>query len=223
MTLNDELAAQRQAAYERRTPEQREIQRETMALVEKSGVADTALAVGDLAADFSLQNAVGETVSLMALLAHGPVVISFYRGGWCPYCNLELRALQAKLEDIHDAGAELVAISPEQPDSSLDTAEKNSLQFPVLSDVGNAVARKFGLVHAINPEWVQYQLSRGTDVAARNASDVAEVPLPATYVVRQDGVITFAVVNADYTQRAEPEDVLRALAAEVSLRPTEAR
>ena len=87
----------------------------------------------------------------------------------------------------------------------------------MLSDVGNVVARQFGLVHAINPEWVRYQLSVGVDVAARNASDVVEVPLPATYVVRQDGIITFALVDADYTKRAEPEDVLGALSSEIAL------
>jgi peroxiredoxin len=215
VTLDEELAAQRQSSYEARTPEQRQTQRETVAIVEQSGLARTALTVGDQAPAFSLPNAVGETVSLAALLAHGPVIISFYRGGWCPYCNLELRALQARLGDVREAGGELVAISPEHPDSSLDTAEKNSLEFPVLSDVGNVVARQFGLVHAINPEWVRYQLSVGVDVAARNASAVAEVPLPATYVVRQDGTITFAVVDADYTTRAEPADVLRALGSEV--------
>jgi peroxiredoxin len=215
--LDEELAAQRQSSYEARTPEQRQIQRETVALVEESDLARTALTVGGHAPDFSLPNALGETVSLSALLDRGSVVISFYRGGWCPYCNLELRALQARLGDVHDAGGELVAISPEQPDSSLDTAEKNALEFPVLSDDGNVVARKFRLVHAIKPEWVQYQLSLGIDVAARNASAVVEVPLPATYVVRQDGIITFALVDADYTRRAEPDDVLRALALEVGL------
>jgi peroxiredoxin len=217
VTLDEELAAQRQSSYEARTPEQRQTQRETVAIVEESNLARTALTVGDRAPDFSLPNAVGEAVSLVTLLARGPVVISFYRGGWCPYCNIELRALQARLGDVHDAGGELVAISPEQPDSSLDTAEKNSLAFPVLSDEGNVVARAFRLVHAINPEWVRYQLSLGVDVAARNASAVAEVPLPATYVVGQDGIITFALVDSDYTKRAEPDDVLHALASNVGL------
>lgn len=217
MTLDEELAAQRQSSYEARTPEQRQTQRETVAIVEESDLARTALTVGDQAPAFSLPNAVGEPVSLGALLARGPAVISFYRGGWCPYCNLELRALQARLGEVHDAGGELVAISPEQPDSSLDTAEKNALEFPVLSDVGNVVARQFRLVHAINPDWVRYQLSLGIDVAARNASAVVEVPLPATYVVRQDGIISYALVDADYTKRAEPEDVLRALATEVGV------
>ncbi len=215
MTLDEELAAQRQSSYEARTPEQRQTQRETVAIVEESGLARTALTVGDRAPSFSLPNATGETVTLAALLDHGPVVLSFYRGGWCPYCNLELRALQARLGDVHEAGGELVAISPEKPDSSLDTAEKNALEFPVLSDVGNVVARQFGLVHAINPEWVLYQLSVGVDVADRNGSAVAEVPLPATYVIRQDGIIAFAVVDADYTTRAEPAEVLHALASEV--------
>jgi peroxiredoxin len=219
MTLEEELAAKRQSSYELRTPEQRQVQRETVAMVEQSDLTQSALKVGDVAPDFTLPNAVGETVSLAELLTSGPVIISFYRGGWCPYCNLELRALQARLGDVRAAGGELVAISPEHPDSSLDTAEKNALEFPVLSDVGNEVARTFRLVHQINPEWVSYQLSIGIDVAARNASDVAEVPLPATYVVGQDGIITYALVDADYTKRAEPDDVLRALSARAGMRP----
>ena len=104
MTLDEELAAQRQSSYEMRTPEQRQTQRETVAIVEKSDLAHTALTVGDRAPDFSLPNAVGQVVSLAGLLVSGPVVVSFYRGGWCPYCNLELRALQARLGEVHAAG-----------------------------------------------------------------------------------------------------------------------
>jgi peroxiredoxin len=129
----------------------------------------------------------------------------------CPYCNLELRAMQEKLPELQDLGATLVAISPELPDRSLSTVEKNELSFPVLSDAGNRVAREFKLVHRIASEVVAYQLGNGNDVAAFNGADVAEVPLPATYVVNQAGVVEYAFVSADYTRRSDPDEVIAAV------------
>ena len=137
--------------------------------------------------------------------------MSFYRGGWCPYCNLALRALQNGLGDLVGSGANLVAITPELPDNSLTTSEKNHLEFPVLSDPGNEVGRAFGIVFPIDDEIVVTQLAAGKDVAALNGADVAEVPLPATYVVGTDRVIRYAFVDADHTRRAEPADVVRAV------------
>jgi peroxiredoxin len=158
-----------------------------------------------------LPDAAGKRVRVSDLLAKGPVVVTFYRGGWCPYCNLELRALQARLDDIHALGATLVAVSPELPDRSLSVAEKNALAFPVLSDHGNAVAREFRLVHRIDASVVAYQRRNGNDVAAYNGTDIPEVPLPATYVVDRAGVARFAFVCADYTRRADPEEIIRVL------------
>ncbi|MEL6382977.1 MAG: peroxiredoxin-like family protein, partial [Cyanobacteria bacterium J06626_18] len=128
------------------------------------GIEDRSLKVGDTIPSVTLPNAVGETVTVQDLLKQGPVVIAFYRGGWCPYCNLELRALQQALPEIQAAGANLVAIAPETPDNSLSTQEKNELTFEVLSDVGNTIARKFGLVFAL-PEYLRpvYQ-SLGIDL-----------------------------------------------------------
>ncbi|NEQ69599.1 MAG: AhpC/TSA family protein, partial [Symploca sp. SIO2D2] len=150
MTLTNELA-QFKEQFRQNQPE---IVKTTMAQATQdlidTGIADQSLKLGDQMPPVSLPNATGQTVNVNQLLESGPVVISFYRGGWCPYCNFELRALQAKLPEIQALGASLVTISPQTPDSSLSTAEKNALEFEVLSDVGNQVARAFGLVFTVS-------------------------------------------------------------------------
>ena len=183
-----------------------------------SGVVDTALQVGDRVADFSLPNQNGESKSLSDLLKAGPLVISFYRGGWCPYCNMELAALQKVLPEIEAAGARLIAITPESPDHSLSTAAKHALTFDVFSDQGNGVARQFGLEFALPEALRQLYGNFGIDLPARNGDDSFTLPMPATYVVGADGNVIYRFVDADYTKRAEPSDVLKALqgiAAEV--------
>lgn len=175
------------------------------------GIEDRSLSVGDVIPPVILPNAVGETVAVQELLKQGPVVIAFYRGGWCPYCNMELRALQQVLPDIKRLGAQLVAIAPETPDNSLSTKEKAELSFTVLSDSGNSVARKFGLVFTL-PEYLRpiYQ-EFGIDLNAYNGDDTFELPVPATYVVDTHGAIVHAFVNVDYTQREDPETILAVL------------
>lgn len=160
---------------------------------------------------FDLPDATGNTVDLAVLLQQGPVVLTFYRGGWCPYCNIELRALQAALPDIQELGASLVAISPQTPDQSLTTAEKNELEFSVLSDVGNKVAKDFGLVFALPESLRPVYANFGIDLPAHNGDDSFELPVPATYVIDQDGIVQFAFVNADYRQRAEPSEIIASL------------
>jgi hydroxyquinol 1,2-dioxygenase len=216
MSLEDELDAQRQRAYAQRSPEEREVRAAAVTAVASARVAELALGEGDQVPRFQLPSADGAVAGTAELLQHGPVVISFYRGGWCPYCNIELRSLQRLLPDIEALGASLVAISPEMPDRTAMAVKDNALTFPVLVDSGNAVARQFRLTHQIDPRVVRYQLGNGNDVAAYNGMDIAEVPLPATYVVGSDGVVRYAFVNADYTKRADPEviiSVLRDLAA----------
>ena len=170
-----------------------------------------AVAVGRTVPDFSLPDAHGKLVSLSTLLTRGPVVISFYRGGWCPYCNLELRALNQCLDDIRALGADLVAISPQTPDHSLSTSEKQNLRFPVISDKGNVVARSYGLVFTLPERLRPIYQSFGIDVPASNGDATWELPLPATYVVDQRGVVRADFLNADYTRRMEPADVIAAL------------
>jgi peroxiredoxin len=148
----------------------------------RSGIAERALKVGDRVPEFSLPNANGRQISLASLLAKGPIIINYYRGSWCPYCNLELRAYQAILSDIRAAGGDLVAISPQTAKQSIAAAEKNALTFEVLSDHGNRVASLFGIAYAI-PEIVKAIGARfGTDLAAINGSDdgSCRFPLPTS-------------------------------------------
>ena len=178
-----------------------------------SGLVESALGVGDDAPAFSLPDANGTTVTLGDHLARGPVVVAFYRGGWCPYCNVELRALQAALETITESGGSLIAISPQTPDASLTTAEKDGLTFDVLSDVGNVVARSFGLVFTIADDLRPMYGADALDLASYNGDDSYELPIPATYVIDRAGTIQWASVDADYTHRAEPSDVAAAIRA----------
>ena len=177
-----------------------------------SGVVDSSLQTGQAAPDFELPNVKGASVSLQKALASGPVVLSFYRGGWCPYCNLELRHLQDFLPQFEAAGATLIAVSPQTPDASLSTKEKDELEFEVLSDVGNKVARDYGLVFTL-PEnlHAMYGNPDGINLAKENGDASFELPVPATYLIDKSGTIKYAFAHADYTKRAEPEDVLEAL------------
>ncbi len=213
MSLTDQLAACRQKSAEMVPEETRAKMRQAAEGLAASGLAESARGTGDVAPAFTLPNVRGETVALRDLLGEGPVVLSFYRGGWCPYCNLELRALQQALQQIETLGARLVAVSPEVPDQSLSTAEKAELTFEVLSDVGNAVARDFGLVFALAEDLRPVYHSWGLDIPAHNGDDRYETPIPATYVIAADGTIVQSFVDADYTKRMEPSDVVAALEA----------
>jgi peroxiredoxin len=167
--------------------------------------------VGDHAPDFELPDARGGSVTLAGLRSHGPVVLVFYRGAWCPYCNLQLRAFQAALADIQAAGATLVAISPQTPDNSLTLAEQADLAFPVLSDVGNTVALSYGLVFALGAGDRELHRSVGIDLATFNGDDTWELPAPGVFVVDAAGAIRFASVAGDYRWRVGPDEVLAAL------------
>jgi peroxiredoxin len=183
--------------------------------VRTAGTIDAALKVGQVAPEVTLPDAFGNPVSVSALLARGPVVVSFYRGEWCPFCNIELRALQQALPKMEQLGATLIAISPEMPDHGIVAAEKNKLTFPVLSDFGNKVARQFGIVFQIGQDLKEFSKNAfKNDIALRNGEDSYELPVPATYVVDTSGVIRFAHVDVDYmTGRAEPGEVISALKA----------
>ena len=207
-SLADQLAEFR-AGFQQNVPEdvQNTMKAATDAL-DTSGITEQALTVGDMAPDFELPDATGKQVRLSELLKQGPVVINFYRGEWCPYCNLELRAFQALLPEFKQAGASLVAVSPELPDHSLSVSEKHSLEFAVLSDVGNRVSRQYGLVFTLDESLRPIYKNFGIDVSASNGDESYELPLPATYVIEPSGQIRYAFAEADYTQRAEPQDVL---------------
>lgn len=176
-----------------------------------SGIAEKALRVGDVAPAFTLPNAVGKLVSSETLLQGGPLVVSFYRGAWCSYCNRELHALQEVLPRMHELGAQLVAISPNLPDNSLTTIEKEALTFEVLTDLHNDVARQFHLVFRLSEEVEALYTERGTDLAVYNGDGSWELPIPATYVIAPSGEIVFAFVNADYAERVDPQEIIAVL------------
>jgi len=176
-----------------------------------SGIVLNTPKKGDKLAEFTLINAQGTDVSLSSLLKNGPAVITFYRGGWCPYCNLALRAYQESLEEIKALGATLVAITPELADASLSTTEKNELQFEVLTDVNAQYAKDLGLVFTLPEELRPVYSSFGIEVEAHNGENQFDLPLAATFVVAQDGTIASAFVEVDYTLRQEPSEVIEVL------------
>jgi peroxiredoxin len=177
-----------------------------------TGIGGRAKQVGDQAPEITLPDARGNSFEVATLLAEGPVVVTFYRGGWCPYCNLELKAYQAVLPRIAAAGASLVAISPEKPDDSLSTAEKNALTFPVLSDVGQKVGKAFGLVYSFTDELRSVYDGFKLDIPEKNgAPGDWSLPLSATYLIGKDGRILFADTSVDYRRRTDPLDVLQVL------------
>lgn len=177
----------------------------------KSDAGDKAPQQGDKAPDFELPNVRGGNIQLSEKLKQGPVVLSFYRGGWCPFCNLEFKALSDILPEIQNKGASLIGISPELPDTSLSTIEKHNLPFEVLSDVGNKIAEKYGLLMTIYEEIRPLYKDWGIDVPTSNGDESYQLPLPATFVIKQDGSIKACYVNKDYTTRMEPSDILKAL------------
>ena len=150
MSLKEQLAENRAAWYQRVPAERQAMIQRHIDQLRSGAITRTMLKVGDHAPAIVLENAKGATVDVGTLLKKGPVIVSFYRGGWCSYCNLELRAWQNILPEIVAAGASLVAISPEKPDDTVSTADKNALTFEVLSDVGQKVGRAFGLVFEFN-------------------------------------------------------------------------
>lgn len=174
---------------------------------------DAALKKGDRAPEFTLPDATGQPVSLSERLRGGPAVVVFYRGGWCPYCNIQLRAYQNAFDDIAALGGRLLALSPQSPDGSLSTAEGNELRFDVLSDTGNTAARAFGIAYELPQELQATMRANGKALPGINGDDSWELPLTATYVIAQDGTIALAAVELDYRCRLPPEDVLAALRA----------
>jgi len=210
-SLTQQLKTQRQQSESRREGRQVEMMhRETSDLLKK-GIEKTALQTGDTVPRFQLENAHGAPVDIYDALKAGPVVLSFYRGSWCPYCNLTLRAYQAHLAEIHACGAQFVAVSPERREHSLANARKFGLAFEILSDAGNAAAKRFGLAYKMPAELVAVYLELGTDIPRFNGDDSWELPVPATYIIDAGGKIVFSSINAEYTQRIEPGRVIRAL------------
>ena len=210
-TLAQQLKKRNEEGRARVPAESLAVMDEMTVALAASGIANSSLGVGAKVPEFTLPNADGTMVSLSSLLAKGPMVIAFYRGGWCPYCSIELRALQNKLHLITAAGATLVAVSPQTPDNSLSTVEKLELAYPVLSDEGNQVAETFGLVFSLPEALREVYVKLGIDLPAANGDNTFRLPISATYVLRTDGTVAWRFADPDYTKRAEPDDVIAAL------------
>ena len=211
-SLSEQLAAYKAGYLQRAAPERVAIMEAATADLRATGIESQALQVGARAPDLTLPDALGQPVRLSSLWQRGPLVLVFYRGGWCPYCNLELRAWQQQLGALKSLDAQLVAVSPQTPDNSLSTAEKNALAFPVLSDSALQAATAFGVAFEMPPELVEVYSRGGNDLPVLNGNGRWVLPVPATYLVDQNGSIAFAHIEADYRERAEPRDVLAAIA-----------
>ena len=181
-------------------------------------LAACALGVGAQFPPTVLTNHKGGKTDIGDLFTQGPLVVIFYRGGWCPYCNLELRAYQQHLPEITAFGARLVAISPEAPDKSLSTAEKNALSFEVLSDAKGKLAAALGIRFQLSPAIRALYEKFGHDLPAHNADDVWSLPMPSAYVVEKGGRIAHASVEPDYRIRLDPQVALHALSVLASAR-----
>ena len=212
MTLTEQLKRLADNSAERHPGEAQVLMKNAIDELKQTTIIERAYKTGDSIPQIELPNAMGTFVNVQDILARKKkVVIAFYRGGWCPYCNLELRALQQFLPKIKELGAELIAISPETPDNSLSTIEKNELSFQVLSDENNRVAKSLNLVYQI-PEYLnELYKTFGIDLASNQENNDRELPTAATYVVDTNGKITYHFLEEDYKLRADPADVLKAL------------
>ncbi|MDP3762384.1 MAG: peroxiredoxin-like family protein [Ramlibacter sp.] len=211
MSLQDRLDALKAQLASRNSPEaQATMRRATEALL-ASGMAQRAIRTGDRAPAFMLPDVNGAMVRSDELLSRGPLVVSFYRGVWCPYCNLELQALQETLEEIRARGAELVVLSPQSAANSRRSTRIAGLEFPMLIDKANAVAAAFGLRFKLPDDLIALYKGFGNDLALANGDDSWTLPMPARFVIDPVGVVRYAEVNPDYSVRPEPRDLLPVL------------
>jgi peroxiredoxin len=176
-----------------------------------SAQAQRAKKAGDVAPEFTLDDPDGKPISSRELLAQGPLVLSFYRGVWCPFCNLELQALQSALPEITARGASLAAISPQTAPNSRKSQRDNKLGFPILSDAKSEVANAFGIRFKLQDDLIELYKSFKNDLPAFNEDPAWVLPMPARYVIGTDGVIAYSEVNPDYTQRPDPSELLPVL------------
>ena len=211
-SLSEQLE-ERRAGWSQRVPEARRAKMERhIKFLSETKAAQRAKQIGDIAPAIILPNAHGGMFDVRTLFANGPVVVAFYRGGWCPFCNLELKAYQDVLPRIVAAHASLVAISPEKPDDTVSTTDKNGLGFPVLSDIGQRVGRAFGVIYDFTDELRSVYADFGHDIPAKNGTpDDWALPMTATYVIDPKGVIIYADIGVDYRHRTDPHDVLAIL------------
>ena len=210
-TLTEALKERADSSAKKIPEEKKKVMASAIDVLRESKVEDKVLKTGQKVPEFELTDASGKNVVLKEELANGPAVLVFYRGGWCPYCNMNLHYLQKKLDDIKAQGATLIAISPETPDNTVSTKEKNELEFAVLSDSGNKVAEKFGLMFKVPDDLIEVYKEFGIDLEKSNGDKTHTLPLSATFIVDKDGTIIERFVDVDYKKRMDPEEIISIL------------
>lgn len=208
MRLQDELDAVRRRCVETTPPHINRIRQDAIDDLVVSGLAQQAIRAGDNAPDFRLHDPDGNVVSSHDLLKRGPVVVVFYRGRWCPYCDLDLQAIEEVAEELRTNGASIVAVSPQSPHESRATEQAYRLSFPSLVDRGGRVARAFGLRWKLSSELRAAELESGLDLALVNGEPSWTLAMPARYVIGPRGIVEYADISADYTRRGEPRELL---------------
>ena len=211
MSLQDRLDAYKAQPKPNAPPELGAVSLRTINALVASGQVERALKAGDRAPSFNLPDQDGAMVSSADLLAKGPVVLSFYRGVWCPFCNIELKALQEALDAVKARGTSLLAISQQTPVNSRKARRENALTFPILSDKGGEVGAAFGLRWVVSEETREMHRKLGSPLPSFNGEDSWTLPMPARIVIGQDGVIAYSEINPDYTKRPEPSELFPVL------------
>ncbi|PKH49190.1 alkyl hydroperoxide reductase [Tenacibaculum sp. Bg11-29] len=211
MTLTQQLKELADNSEKRHPGEPQNIMKAAITELEKTTILAKVTKTGDTFPDFSLPNATGELTALDTLLKKGKIVLTFYRGGWCPYCNLALKALQNALPEINDKGATLIAITPETPDNSLNSKEKNNLEFEILTDSNNDLARSLGLLYKLPENLTTLYNSFGINLLKSQGNNENELPIAATYIIDTDKKITYDYIVEDYKLRADPLAIIAAL------------
>lgn len=211
MSLQADLDLIRAEELARTPAAVRDVMAEAQRYLRETGAGGEVLSVGDVAPDFTLRDVGGNEVSLSATSARGPVILDFFRGGWCPFCSLELRAYQQLVDSIEDAGASLLAISPETPHFLRDVVRDNGLTFPVLSDTSNTVARAFGLVYTLPESLRSIYAGFGLDLPERQGTSSFELPIPATFLVDRERVVRRSFHELDVSRRGEPREFIAAI------------
>ncbi|AYG62264.1 peroxiredoxin-like family protein [Rhizobium jaguaris] len=208
MRLQDELDALRDKCRENTPPHIWRVRQEAIDDLVSSGIAERAVHAGDQAPGFRLRDPDGKLISSCDLLGTGSVLIVFYRGGWCPYCNLDLRAVEAVAWQLRSLGASIVAVSQQSAHESRSTERTNGLSFPSLVDRGGKVAHAFGLRWKLSRELRATEMESGLDLATVNAEASWTLTMPALYVVNPEGIVEYADVSADYTRRCDPTELI---------------
>lgn len=219
MQLQDELDAVRDKCYESTPQHIWRVRQEAIDDLISTGIAERAVHAGDRAPRFRLRDSNGKVILTQDLLNSGPVLIIFYRGGWCPYCTVDLRAIQRTAQQLRSAGASIVAVSQQSARDSRSTERTLGLSFPSLVDRGGEVARAFGLRWKLSRELRAVEIESGLDLAAVNDESSWTLPMPARYIISPEGIVEYADVSADYTRRCDPTELFPVL-NHIRTRPT---